>query len=456
MKPAHYKFSVISILVLFIFGIYFFQKLKAPFSYTKTNAVGVTSVDGGDGNGDGKVDGIDFILWLSHYNQSTGNGPRDGDFNSNGYVDGVDFTLWFANYGRTIATPTNTIRPTNTNTPTPSGPTPTLPPIGQVKGIWISQEELNRLPTSGAAWDKVNAAANSSWGSACLYDNNCNHDVNTLAGALVAARTGNASMRAKTIAGITAAMNETQFSRVLEMSRGFQTYIIAADIIGYRTPEFEQWIRNMVVKPLAGHSGGGNLLETAEFSANNWGGHSRASLAAAGVYLNDANMISKVVTAQRAFIGISAPGNQMVYTSTNWHADPGNKAGENRKGATRNGISISGVLPEDWRRTAEYQWPPQISGYMWEGMQGYIVATVILQRAGLLSLAEGDNALMRAMDILYHKGEAAINPTWVNAASGDDTWIPWVANYYLNENRYPTQSASPGKNMGWTDWTHVR
>src|SRR6185369_15512881 len=193
MKPAHYKFSVISILVLFIFGIYFFQKLKAPFSYTKTNAVGVTSVDGGDGNGDGKVDGIDFILWLSHYNQSTGNGPRDGDFNSNGYVDGVDFTLWFANYGRTIATPTNTIRPTNTNTPTPSGPTPTLPPIGQVKGIWISQEELNRLPTSGAAWDKVNAAANSSWGSACLYDNNCNHDVNTLAGALVAARTGSAS-----------------------------------------------------------------------------------------------------------------------------------------------------------------------------------------------------------------------------------------------------------------------
>jgi len=46
MKPAHYKFSVISILVLFIFGIYFFQKLKAPFSYTKTNAEEVTLVDG--------------------------------------------------------------------------------------------------------------------------------------------------------------------------------------------------------------------------------------------------------------------------------------------------------------------------------------------------------------------------------------------------------------------------
>ena len=319
-------------------------------------------------------------------------------------------------------------------------------------GIWVSQAEIMNLPTSGAAWDRVQNAANSSWGSACLYDNNCMHDVNTLAGALVAARTGDAAMRNKTIAGLQAAMGSS-LSRALELSRGLQTYIIAADIIGHRTPEFEAWVREMITIGIQGHSGTG-VLGTAENSPNNWGGHARASLAAAAVYLNDATFTTKVVNAHKAFIGLSAP-NTMVYQSTNWHADPNNKAGVNRKGSTIQGKNVSGVLPEDWRRAAEYQWPPAVSGYMWEGIQGYVVAAVILHRAGLVSFNAGDNAVVRAMDMLYGKGEAASNsPVFLNPASGDDTWIPWVVNAYAGTT-YPTQAASAGKNMGWTDWTHA-
>jgi len=52
----------------------------------------------GDANGDGLVDGIDYIIWLNNYNQSTGNGPANGDFNSSGFVDGVDYILWLNNY----------------------------------------------------------------------------------------------------------------------------------------------------------------------------------------------------------------------------------------------------------------------------------------------------------------------------------------------------------------------
>jgi len=319
-------------------------------------------------------------------------------------------------------------------------------------GIWISQAEIMNLPASGAAWDRVRSAADSNWGSACLYDNNCTHDVNTLAGALVAARTGDSAMRNKTIAGLQAAMGSS-LSRALELSRGLQTYIIAADIIGYRTPEFESWVRQMINANIQGHSGTG-LLGTAENAPNNWGGHARASLAAAAVYLNDATFTIKVVNAHKAFIGLSAP-NTMVYQSTNWHADPNNKAGVNRKGATIQGKSVSGVLPEDWRRTAEYQWLPAVSGYMWEGMQGYVVAAVILHRAGLVPFNAGDNAVVRAMDMLYGRGEAALNnPVFFNPASSDDTWIPWVVNAYAGTT-YPTQTANAGKNMGWTDWTHV-
>ena len=53
----------------------------------------------GDGNGDGHVNGVDYMIWYNHYKQSV-SGPANGDYNSSGYVDGVDYMVWFTNYGR--------------------------------------------------------------------------------------------------------------------------------------------------------------------------------------------------------------------------------------------------------------------------------------------------------------------------------------------------------------------
>lgn len=53
----------------------------------------------GDANSDGKVDGIDYTIWLNHYNQSV-SGASNGDFNNNGKVDGVDYVVWLNNYGK--------------------------------------------------------------------------------------------------------------------------------------------------------------------------------------------------------------------------------------------------------------------------------------------------------------------------------------------------------------------
>ena len=321
----------------------------------------------------------------------------------------------------------------------------------------MSTDDIMRLPMCGAAWDKVQNAANSDWGSACLFDNECQHDVKTLAGALVAVRTEDAAMRDKVISGLQSAMR-SQLYRALEASRGMQSYIIAADIIGYRTPEFEDWIRNTLAAPIQGHSGTG-ILGTAYNSSNNWGGHARATVAAAAIYLGDAEMKQNVTDAHKAFIGVDAP-NTMVYSSTNWHATSDNKAGVNRKGATIQGINVSGVLPEDWRRAAEFKWPPDVTGYMWEGMQGFVVTAVILHRdeanPDRVPFDAGDNAVVRAMDMLYGTGEAAANtPVYWNPAVGDDSWIPWLVNYYAVTS-FPTSATSPGKGMGWTDWTHAR
>jgi len=51
----------------------------------------------GDANLDGKVDGVDYVIWLNHYNQNV-SGANNGDFNNSGVVDGADYIIWLNNY----------------------------------------------------------------------------------------------------------------------------------------------------------------------------------------------------------------------------------------------------------------------------------------------------------------------------------------------------------------------
>ncbi len=51
----------------------------------------------GDANNDGKVDGLDYVVWLTHYNTNA-SGAQNGDFNNNGRVDGLDYVIWLNNY----------------------------------------------------------------------------------------------------------------------------------------------------------------------------------------------------------------------------------------------------------------------------------------------------------------------------------------------------------------------
>jgi hypothetical protein len=434
-----------------------------------TKAISPFTLVVGDVNNDNKLDIGDYNLLLDCFSDLTPARNCDAtkkvatDITDDGNVNQFDYNLFLREIsvqgGEIDPTPGGVTPGVTTTitaipaTPAPTGPAPTA---GATAGIWISKAEIMKLPMSGSAWTSVKSAADSNWGSACLYDNNCMHDVNTLAGALVAVRTGDAAMLTKTQNGLKAAMGST-LSRALELSRGLQTYIIAADIIGYHDGAFEAWVRKMLTTNVQGHSGGVGVLGTATNSSNNWGGHARASVAAAAVYLNDASLKQTVVTAHKAFIG-TGTSSLMVFTSTNWQADSKNPAGENRKGAVISGKNVSGALPEDWRRAGEFKWPPAISGYMWEGIQGYVVTAVILHRAGLVPFSAGDNAVVRAMDAMYGTGEAASTsntPVFKNPASGDDTWIPWVVNYYGGKS-YPTTAAAPGKNMAWTDWTHAK
>lgn len=74
--------------------------LEAPLSGAEPTATltPTTHVIPGDTNGDGVVDGVDYMTWLNHYNLNTQNRHRDGDFNGDGVVNGSDFVIWLANF----------------------------------------------------------------------------------------------------------------------------------------------------------------------------------------------------------------------------------------------------------------------------------------------------------------------------------------------------------------------
>ena len=79
------------------------------FKWTVKDGAGATSnaatvtinVGGkpGDANGDNKVDGLDYVVWLNKYNQSA-TGAANGDFNNSGKVDGLDYVIWLNNYNK--------------------------------------------------------------------------------------------------------------------------------------------------------------------------------------------------------------------------------------------------------------------------------------------------------------------------------------------------------------------
>jgi hypothetical protein len=52
----------------------------------------------GDANNDGKVDGIDYVIWLNNYGSTNSSGPSQGDFNADTKVDGIDYVIWLNAY----------------------------------------------------------------------------------------------------------------------------------------------------------------------------------------------------------------------------------------------------------------------------------------------------------------------------------------------------------------------
>ncbi len=58
----------------------------------------IAPIKPGDANADGKVDGLDYVIWVDYYGVTDAYGQSEGDFNNDHNVDGLDYVVWVDNY----------------------------------------------------------------------------------------------------------------------------------------------------------------------------------------------------------------------------------------------------------------------------------------------------------------------------------------------------------------------
>jgi hypothetical protein len=328
-------------------------------------------------------------------------------------------------------------------------------------GLWIAPADLVARPRSGAAWDSLVAVAEGPWGSANLRDLNSQHDVRTLAGALVAARTGSAVMRQRVVDALHAAMGtehdaggggasgeDDAGSPVLAVARNLQCYVLAADLIRYRTETFEFWLESLRTADL----GGRTLVGTNELRPNNWGLHAGAALLAIDLYLGNWLEVDRAARVFRAWLGEASSHTGFRFGALDWQPDPAHPTGVVGRGVVFGGRRMSGAQPEELRRCDCPFDParpfPKVN-YSWGALQAAVVQAELLERAGWPAYQWGDRALFRAARWLERE---AFFP-----AEGDDAWIAYVLNTRY-AGRFATAAPGTlalGKNAGFTDWTHA-
>jgi hypothetical protein len=315
-------------------------------------------------------------------------------------------------------------------------------------GIWISEEEILALPMSGPAWEGLRRWADAPLGDPKVSDQDDHSDVRVFAKALVHVRTREERYRAEVLTAIAAAIGTEKGGRTLALGRNLLGYVLAADLVGLPAvldASFSAWLRRCLTEVLDGRT----LRSTHEERANNWGTHAGASRAAVARYLRDDAELARTALVFKGWLGDHASYAGFQYgRDRSWHADPALPKGVNPPGARRDGHDIDGVLPDDQRRGGGFRWPPPREGYVYEALQGAIAQAVILGRAGYDAWNWESRALLRAFTWLH---ERCLFP-----AVGDDTWQPHVINHVYGTSFPAPVPTAPGKNVGWSDWTHGR
>lgn len=345
---------------------------------------------------------------------------------------------------------TPTVRPTVQPTTVPSS-TPLPPVVGQVLGVWSSPTELRTKPMSGDAWNSVKSTADSLSMSPNpdLDNQDDSTNVQVMAAAIVYARTGDTVYRTKVVNALQKVEQFVPRGRTLAWARETGAYAISADLVGYRTAAFEKKMLDMAESYKCSQLNK-TLLEMYKQRPNNWGSQAFGSLTAIYRYLGNTSRLQEVRSHYVRAVNGPMP-REASFGSLSWQCSSSDPRWINKKGCsiTCNGTSVNvdGIIPDDMRRGGSCQSSPLFTGYPWEGLQGFVMAARILDRAGMSIWQEGDQAICRAASALQ---EGRFGSGW--RATGDDEWqIPFLDNA-CGKNwsaSYGSSKWSAGKNVGW-------
>ncbi len=316
--------------------------------------------------------------------------------------------------------------------------------VERKQGVWIGRDEIRSLKQEGPAWDALAAFAAEPLGMPFIRDQDSDVDIHVLAKALVYARTEEERYREEVITAIQAAMGTEIGGDILALGRNLPGYVIAADLVeppSVVKRAFRSWLKHLLDEELDGKT----LRQVHESRPNNWGTHAGGARAVIARYLDDENELRRVAKVFRGWLGDRSTYDGFEYGDLSWQADPEKPVGINPSGATRDGHSIDGVLPDDQRRSGSFTWPPPHENYVYEALQGALLQAVVLERAGYDAWEWEDRALLRAFRWLE---DEALFP-----AQGDDTWQPHLINRVYGSDLTAPLPSRPGKNVGWTDWT---
>lgn len=329
--------------------------------------------------------------------------------------------------------------------------------------LLMPKAELLARPVTGAAWTALKKVADGTFSTPNMCNQNSNHHLQTLAAALVYARTGTVSYQAKAQAAIMAALPTQKVgcsNAALALGRQLTAYVLAADLSSLRTsssgPAFATWLSAIRTKNIGGHSIWNSIKATHENSPNNWGAYAGASRIAADRYLGDATDLAAAMKVTQGFLGDrtayanfndnlssaalswTCSGSVATYTPVN-------------PSCTKSGINVDGGVVSDVSRGGSLKMPPTDPGipYQLESIQGLGLQVELLYQAGNTTAWSWSSSALKRMAGVVTRSAAAGGTGWNGTKTARQ--MPWLLNRRYGSS-IPTATSGMGRAIGFTDW----
>lgn len=310
-------------------------------------------------------------------------------------------------------------------------------------------QDYSVFATYGKSWNQLYQAALGNWGTAKISDQDSNHDVYTLAGALVSSRLEDDSLQSKTEKAIQAAIGTEVGGRTLALGRNLLSYVLAADAIqlGKINPTLDSSFKSWLSKVRTENLSGLTLIKTHETRPNNWGTMCGASRIAADIYIGDKVDLDQAARVFRGWLGDRTAYKGFSFGDTSWQCDVANPVGINPT-CIKSGHNIGGSLPDDMRRGCSFKWLPCHTNYPWGALVGAVMQAELLYSVGYGSYYWSDKAIKRAVQFLYDLG--SIDSFWWQ----NNNPLIWIVNKRYGLAFSTTATSKFDKNIGWTDWLY--